>query len=112
MPLIERDAPLDAIRQLLARAATGRGGALFVIGEAGLGKTSVLAWAVDAARGVFRIGTGRADVAEAILPFGILEQALKPLTNRVRRISPAASLLERVAPGSGACGPTALDRAG
>jgi DNA-binding CsgD family transcriptional regulator len=79
MPLVERDAPLDAIRQLLGRAATGHGGAVFVVGEAGLGKTSVLAWAVDAARAVFRIGSGRADVAEAMLPFGILEQTLKPL---------------------------------
>jgi DNA-binding CsgD family transcriptional regulator len=80
MPLVERDASLDAIRQLLARAASGRGGALFVIGEAGLGKTSMLACTVDDARAIFRIGTGRADVAEAMLPFGILEQALKSLT--------------------------------
>jgi DNA-binding CsgD family transcriptional regulator/tetratricopeptide (TPR) repeat protein len=79
MPLVERDAPLGAIQQLLARAATGRGGALFVIGQAGLGKTSVLGWAVDAARAVFKVGAGRADVAEAMLPFGVLEQALKPL---------------------------------
>src|SRR5215472_595236 len=90
MLLIERDVPLDAIRQLLTRAATGRGGALFVVGESGLGKTSVLGCAMDSARAMFEIGTGRADVAEAILPFGIVEQALKPLTTGYAELAPAA----------------------
>jgi predicted ATPase len=80
MPLLERDATLDAIQQLVARAGRGWGGALFVIGEAGFGKTSVLDWAVQAARdNGFKIGAGRGDVAEAMLPFGVLEQALQCL---------------------------------
>jgi predicted ATPase len=83
MPLVERDATLDAILEQLASAAAGRGGALFVIGEAGLGKTSVLDWAEHQARELgFKIGTARADVAEAILPFGVLKLTLESLMTR------------------------------
>jgi DNA-binding CsgD family transcriptional regulator len=90
MLLVERDVALDAIRQLLTRTTSGRGGALFVVGESGLGKTSVLGSAMDSARAVFKIGTGRADVAEAVLPFGIVEQALKPLITGSDELAPAA----------------------
>ncbi|HEY2553362.1 MAG TPA: AAA family ATPase [Streptosporangiaceae bacterium] len=73
--MIERDAVMEAVRVLLDRAAGGRGGALFVIGEAGLGKTTVLAHAAGPSDR-FTVGTGRADVAEAALPFGLIGQAL------------------------------------
>jgi predicted ATPase len=79
MQLLERREPLRAIQQVLHRARTGRGAALFVVGEAGLGKTSLLECAVKQARDVFQIGMGRGDVVEAALPFGVLEQALDPL---------------------------------
>jgi DNA-binding CsgD family transcriptional regulator len=78
MPLVERAATLDMIQRLLARASAGQGGTLFVIGKAGLGKTTVLDWAIRAARDLgFKIGTARADVAEAMLPFGVLNQAFE-----------------------------------
>lgn len=75
--MIERDAVLAAVHSLIEEALEGRGGALFVVGEAGLGKTTVLEHAVAAARGRFRAGIGRADVAEAALPFGLISQALE-----------------------------------
>ena len=40
--MVERDAVLAAVRGLIGEALEGRGGALFVVGEAGLGKTTVL----------------------------------------------------------------------
>ena len=64
MPLVERDSTLDSIHQLLDGAAAGRGGALFVIGEAGLGKTSLLDLAVEAARGGIAERRGELDQAE------------------------------------------------
>ncbi|MBO0785508.1 MAG: AAA family ATPase [Actinobacteria bacterium] len=67
---------MTAVRALTADALAGRGGALFVAGEAGLGKTTVLEYAVATAAGRFAVGTGRADVAEAALPFGLIGQAL------------------------------------
>ena len=77
--MLERDAVMAAVRGLLRDALGGRGGTLFVVGEAGLGKTTVLRYAAAAAGDWFRTGTGRADVAEAALPFGLIGQALDPL---------------------------------
>src|SRR5882724_7375550 len=77
--MVERDAVMAAVRSLIGDALEGRGGALFVAGEAGLGKTTVLEHAVASARGRFTVGIGRADVAEAALPFGLIGQALEPL---------------------------------
>ena len=77
--MVERDAVLAAVGGLMGEALEGRGGALFVVGEAGLGKTTVLEHAVTAARDRFKVGIGRADVAEAALPFGLISQALEAL---------------------------------
>jgi DNA-binding NarL/FixJ family response regulator len=79
MHLLERDDALDAARQVLSSARSGRGAALFLVAEAGLGKTTVLEHAVKQAGDAFQIGVGRGDVVEATLPFGVLEQALDPL---------------------------------
>jgi len=77
--MVERDAVMAALHGLIGEALEGRGRALFVAGEAGLGKTTVLEHAVAAAQGRFKVGVGRADVAEAALPFGLIGQALEVL---------------------------------
>jgi DNA-binding CsgD family transcriptional regulator len=76
--LYERQAVLAAIELVLERARSGQGQTLFVIGEAGLGKTSVLLRARDLAKG-FAIGLGRGQAMEATLPFGIVSEALQGL---------------------------------
>jgi ATP/maltotriose-dependent transcriptional regulator MalT len=48
---------------------------LFVVGEAGLGKTTCLAQAAMLASPVVRVGLGRGDVMEASLPFGVFASA-------------------------------------
>ncbi|MBO0774028.1 MAG: AAA family ATPase, partial [Actinobacteria bacterium] len=75
--LAEREAVLAAVHNLIGAAADGRGRALFVTGEAGLGKTTVLEHAVAVAGSRFCTGIGKADVAEAALPFGLISQALE-----------------------------------
>ncbi len=77
--IAERESPMAAVRGVLEAAVAGRGGALFLVGDAGLGKTSLLDHAVLVAGGRLEVGVGRADVAEAALPFGLLGQALEPL---------------------------------
>jgi DNA-binding CsgD family transcriptional regulator len=77
--LAEREGALARVRALLESAVSGRGRALFVLGEAGLGKTALLEHSVELAGGRMDVGIGRADVAEAALPFGLLDQALEPL---------------------------------
>lgn len=74
--MAERDDVLGAVERLLARAGEGRGGALFVIGAAGLGKTTVLQHAITVAKRRFGVGVGCGDQVEVVLPFGLIDQAL------------------------------------
>ncbi|MGH3865022.1 MAG: helix-turn-helix transcriptional regulator [Pseudonocardiaceae bacterium] len=77
--MAERDDVLDALERLLDNARAGRGGALFVVGPAGLGKTTVLEHAITVAKPRFAVGIGRGDQVEAVLPFGLIGQALDQL---------------------------------
>ena len=74
--MLEREGVLAAIALVLERARSGQGQALFVIGEAGLGKTSVLERAREGASG-FQVGVGRGQAMEATLHFGIVSEALR-----------------------------------
>ena len=74
--LYEREAVVEAIRRLLDAASAGRGGTVFVVATAGLGKTSVLQAAVAQAQGQFDIRMGGGDAVEAALPYGLIAQAL------------------------------------
>jgi DNA-binding NarL/FixJ family response regulator len=77
--LWERDATLAAIDRLLAAARTGQGGSLFIVADAGLGKTAMVERAAVIARPDFQVGVGRGDAAESNLPFGIIDQAMRGL---------------------------------
>lgn len=77
--MAERSEVLAALGRLLDDAGEGRGGALFVVGAAGLGKTTVLEHAISRARPRFAVGVGRGDQVEAVLPFGLIGQALDQL---------------------------------
>ncbi len=81
--LLERDRVLSAVRRLLDDLGAGRGGALFVLGEPGLGKTAVLAHASRAAAEAgLTVGLGRGNPMEEALPFGVLTQALDAVGGR------------------------------
>lgn len=73
--LVERDAALGGIGPVLDAARHGRSSALFVLGDAGLGKSAVLARAVTAAAG-FELLAAFGERADVTLPFGYLMQAL------------------------------------
>ena len=90
----ERDATVGTIERLLAEARQGQGRSLFIVGEAGLGKTTMLERASAIARGQFQISIGRGDAAESTLPFGIIDQALRGLGFRI----PAESKSDRRSP--------------
>ena len=77
--MAERGDVLAALERLLDDAREGRGGALFVVGSAGLGKTTVLDYALTVAKPRFAVGVGRGDRVEAVLPFGLIGQALNEL---------------------------------
>jgi len=71
--LLERDAVFRAVRPALLSAREGRTASVFLVGEAGLGKTSALAAAVRQAPG-FQVVRSRGEAAEVSLPFGFLAQ--------------------------------------
>jgi DNA-binding CsgD family transcriptional regulator len=85
---LEREALLAAITGLLDDVRAGRGAALFVVGEAGLGKTTSLSQARMLAAPVVRVGLGRGDVMETSLPFGVLAAALGAVGNHDLVASP------------------------
>lgn len=87
--MLERDAVVTAVAETLESAAQGRGQALLVTGAAGLGKTTILEHAAAMAGDRFRTGIGRADIAEAALPFGLVSQALEPLVGQVELGDPS-----------------------
>ncbi|MGH9263866.1 MAG: AAA family ATPase [Acidimicrobiales bacterium] len=77
--MLERETVTRAVGEVLHEARFGRGGALFIIGEAGLGKTTVLDYACRTAAPTARVGVARGDVMETALPFGLLAQAVTDL---------------------------------
>ncbi len=76
--LIGRQAELDRIDALLDRARDGRGGALLVRGEPGIGKTALLIAARERAEGMLLAGTAGVE-SEAQLPFAALGELATPL---------------------------------
>src|SRR5579875_3516534 len=74
--LLERETALSAVRDALDAVAAGGAGVLFVVGPAGIGKTSVLAAARGmAAEAGFGVVTGVGTPMEAGLPYGLIGQA-------------------------------------
>ncbi|MCL4434093.1 MAG: LuxR C-terminal-related transcriptional regulator [Actinobacteria bacterium] len=69
--LLEREAALEAVAEILRRGRAGEGGVLFLIGEAGLGKTTLFADACARATD-FTIRAAGCSEAESVLPFGLL----------------------------------------
>jgi DNA-binding CsgD family transcriptional regulator len=78
-PLWERGDANAAVAELIDSARGGSGWALFVEGDAGLGKTSVIESAARLAQPDLRVGLGQGDAMETSLPFGVLDQALSTL---------------------------------
>jgi DNA-binding CsgD family transcriptional regulator/tetratricopeptide (TPR) repeat protein len=83
--VLERQAELEALEGLLARAAAGAGGVALVSGEAGIGKTTLVrAFAVRAAEGA-RVLTGACDDLLAPRPLGALRDMALGIDGPLRR---------------------------
>lgn len=95
MHLVGRRAERDAVEQLLAQARSGRSGTLVVRGEAGIGKTALLAHARSAAGPRFRVETLVGVEAEAQFAFAGLHQLCAPLLSEVDALpAPQRTALE------------------
>ncbi len=76
--LLGRRLELKRVERLLTEARQGSGGALLLLGEPGIGKTSVLAEA-EARAGDLRVVKATGIEAEANLPYALLGEVVAPL---------------------------------
>ncbi|MGR4879960.1 AAA family ATPase [Streptomyces sp. LARHCF249] len=75
--LVGRQAEMEQVRAALAAARSGRGGAVFVTGEPGIGKTRLAAEAVAAAASADMVtAQGRAGTMGSVVPYRPLVEAL------------------------------------
>ena len=100
-----REAELGALGEALGRVAAGGPAVVLVEGEAGIGKTRLLAQVLQDARGRgMQVAAGRAEELERTRPFGLLAAAFGCARSAAdpRRAAIAALL---AAPGAGELGP-------
>lgn len=90
--MLEREATLAAVGHVLEEARQGHGGVLFLVGQAGLGKTTILDHARQRAAPMSRVGVARGGAMEAALPFGLIAQVLDDLGGPLLLQMPPAGL--------------------
>jgi|SRR5579884_1491843 len=92
--LLGRVRELQALEQLLDAARRGRSGVLALVGEPGIGKTSLLDAAAERAHGM-RVLRARGVASEAQIPFAALFELLRPALRCLDSIPrPQAAALE------------------
>lgn len=97
--LRSRDREREAIDQLLDAARAGRGGALLLQGDPGIGKSALLGYAREGASGM-RVLTAIAADAESTLAYAALHQLLRPVLPLAGRLPAPQSRALRVALGA------------
>lgn len=85
--LLGRDREFEAIGRLFAEAKTGTSGVLALVGDAGIGKSSLLDWAADQAEGM-SVLRARGVESEAHIPFSGLFELLRPALGNLDRLPP------------------------
>src|SRR5690242_9782768 len=83
--LLGRERERDVLERLLGAVRGGHGGVLVVRGDAGVGKTALLEYAVEAGRG-FRIARTAGIEAEMELPFAAVQQLCSPFLGLLERL--------------------------
>ncbi|HEX4745770.1 MAG TPA: AAA family ATPase [Gaiellaceae bacterium] len=92
--LIGRRAERESLRALLDGAARGEGGAVLLVGEAGMGKTALLDDATERVAGDFTVLRASGAESQTDLPFVGLAEMLEPVARQFDRIpAPQARML-------------------
>src|SRR3954470_2914878 len=79
---VGRERERARIDRLLEEARAGRSGALLLHGEAGIGKTALMRWAIGRATGL-RVLRARGIETESDIPFAGLAELVTPLLDRL-----------------------------
>src|ERR687895_649098 len=79
---VGRERERARIDRLLGDARAGRSGALLIHGEAGIGKTALMRWALGQASGM-RVLRARGFETESDIPFAALAELVTPLLDRL-----------------------------
>lgn len=77
--MLERERACNELAEVVLRARAGTGGSGFLIGDAGIGKTTVLEHVLHDAREHALVAAAAADPIETVLPFSLAEAALRGL---------------------------------
>src|SRR6266850_1122402 len=83
--LLGRQREREVLDRLLEGARAGHGGVLVVHGEPGVGKTALLEYAIEAARG-FLVARALGVEVEMELPFGALSQLCSPALDVIQSL--------------------------
>lgn len=100
--LYERDDALAALDAAATAAGRSEGRAIFFLGEAGHGKTSLLSVAAARYGRAMALRTARGNAMESDLPFAFLEQALEFMSDPSRPSGGGGGADEAGGPGRGA----------
>lgn len=101
--VVGRDDELRRLALTVGHARNGRGGALLLVGDPGIGKTTLLRATTSAATGVQVIHLAGFE-AESTMPFAAVERLVRPLREHLPSIPPRHQQALRVAAGE-ATGP-------
>jgi len=101
--VLGRDQEQQQVRGLVSRARNGQGGALLLLGEPGIGKTTLLEASTADAVGVTRLRVDGYE-SEATIPFAALQRLTIPLREHLSSLSDGHRQALRVAAGA-AVGP-------
>ncbi|MCO1578041.1 AAA family ATPase [Crossiella sp. SN42] len=104
--LVGRDPELAAVTAVLDSARAGRGGAVFLVGESGMGKSRLAAAVAESAYSAgMSLMRGRASAIDPMAPFRPLTEALLSLLRSVdvqpTALGPYGPVLGRLLPGWG-----------
>ena len=99
--IIGRQDELDRLAALVRGARAGAGGVVLVRGEAGIGKSALLAAAVAAAPPHLRVLRCRGLEADTAVPFLALTELLTPVADAVEELEPFRAAVLRGALGLG-----------
>jgi DNA-binding CsgD family transcriptional regulator len=82
--ILGREVEQERLSSLLARTGSGEGGTLAIVGEAGIGKTTILDWTgITANAEHLTVLKASGSESESDLPFAVLADLLHPLEGRI-----------------------------